>query len=406
MKQIRNVVVVCDYAFFEGGAANVALKTALALSEHTSLNIYCFAGSGDTCKELLTSRVKTIALGLPDLKGNKNKIDAFIKGIYNKKVEKEMDTLLSSLNPEETIIHIHSWTKILSSAVFRSIEKNHFPVFLTIHDYFLACPNGACYDYVHNKICEKTPLSSSCVLCNCDSRSYPQKLWRCLRQIRQNKVIRHNKALNYIFISDYQQKQLIRRLPPINKMHKVKNPINVQNRFKVFAEKNTNYLYIGRLTKEKGPQLFCEAVKRSGVKGVVIGDGILMDELKYYYPDITFLGWMSREDIVEQLKQTRSLIFPTLWYEGSPLTVPEVQAYGIPCIITDCSSATDDIKNGINGEIISANIESLKEAILRFEDNRYVCRLSKNTYEMFDEKRINDKRYVENLISVYNDFIF
>lgn len=218
---------------------------------------------------------------------------------------------------------------------------------------------------------------------------------------KQVRVIRHNENLNYIFISPYQEKQLLRRIPEVKHKYLVKNPINVGERKQIEAEKNSNFVYIGRLSGEKGPQLFCEAVTKAGVHGVIIGKGILEEDLKQKYPNIEFMGWQNKEQINEHLKKTRALIFPTLWYEGSPLTVPEVQANGIPCIVTDCSSATDDIVQGENGEIVKANADAMTAAINRFKDDDYVKRLSRNTYQMFDENRGSEKWYVDNLLKIY-----
>lgn len=401
MNEIKNVLIVSDYAFFEGGAANVAVQTVLALANCTNLNIYFFAGSGTPCEQLSDSRAKVIALNLPDLLGNRNKISAIINGIYNKKVEKEFKKVLSTLDREETIVHIHTWTKVLSSSVFKVCKEMEFRTFLTIHDYFLACPNGACYNYVNHKICELQPLSNACLKSNCDARNYMQKIWRCIRQVKQNQVIRHFENLNYIFISSYQEKQLLQRLPDIKNKFLVKNPIYVDQRYHIESEKNSNYIYIGRLSREKGPQLFCEAVTQAKVKGVIIGAGNLETELKKRYPDIEFAGWQNKDQIRDKLKMARALIFPSLWYEGSPLTTLEVQAYGIPCIVTDCSSAKDDIVQGENGEIVNAEISDIVSAINRFKDDKYVKRLSQNTYQMFDENRASEKWYVKNLLNTY-----
>lgn len=401
MKEIRNIVIVCDYAFFEGGAANVAMQSVLAFAKYTDLNVFCFAGNGQPCVSLKNSRAKIIALEMPDLLGNKNIVNAFIKGIYNKKAGKALKKLLQTLDREKTVVHIHTWTKVLSCSVFDVCNKLKFRTFLTVHEYFLACPNGALYDYVKHKICELSPLSFKCLACNCDARNYPQKMWRCMRQAKQNSVIRKFKELNYIFISKYQELQLLKRMPTPKQKYLVKNPINVGERMHISAEKNYEFLYIGRLSIEKGPQLFCEAITRAGVHGVVIGKGLLGDELKSQYPNIEFTGWLSKEQINERLKKARALIFPTLWYEGSPLIVPEVQAHGIPCIVTDCSSATDDIVPGKNGEIVSSNVNDMVEAIIRFKDNEYVKRLSRTTYELFDEKRGSEKWYIDNLMKIY-----
>lgn len=403
MKELKNMVVICDYAFFEGGAANVAMQSVLAFAKHTDLNVYCFAGSGEPCDQLKNSRTKVIALKMPDLLGNKNKLDAFLKGIYNKKSGEELRKLLATLNKEETVVHVHTWTKVLSSSVFKVCEEMNFKTYLTIHEYFLACPNGACYNYVEQKICELDPMSMACLKCNCDARNYLQKLWRCARQAKQNRVIRHNKNLNYVFISPYQEKQLLRRIPKIKNKFLVKNPINVGERMHIEPEKNADFIYMGRLSGEKGPQLFCEAITKAGVHGVVMGTGLLEEELKAKYPNIEFTGWQNKEQINERLKEIRTLIFPTLWYEGSPLTTPEVQAHGIPCIVTDCSSATDDIVQGENGEIVKANADDMAAAINRFKDDEYVKRLSRNTYQMFDENRGSEKWYVDNLMKIYRE---
>lgn len=402
-KKIKNIVFVCDYAYFEGGAANIAIQSVLAFSKYTDFNIYCFVGSGNQCAELKNSRANVIELGIKDLLGNKNRINAFVNGIYNKKVEKEFKKLLKTLNNEETIVHIHTWTKILSSAVFKVCDEMKFTTFLTIHEYFLACPNGAFFDYNKQKICEINPLSIKCLKCNCDARNYFHKLWRCWRQAKQNKIIRNFKELNYIFISEYQQKQLLKRIPYIQKKYLVKNIINASEVKRIEVEKNSDYIYIGRLSGEKGPQLFCEAITKAGVHGVVIGKGILEEKLKKMYPNIEFIGWQNKIQINERLKKTRVLIFPTLWYEGSPLTVPEVQAHGIPCIVTNCSSATDDIENGKNGEIIDAKVEGLVEAINKMKNDEYVKILSINTLKMFDPNRISEINYINNLLNVYEE---
>ena len=82
---IRNVIVACDYAYIEGGAARVAVQTAVELSKRSNLKVYFFAGCGEPCQELVQSSVQVISLGMYDLLGNPSKLDAMKKGIYNRK---------------------------------------------------------------------------------------------------------------------------------------------------------------------------------------------------------------------------------------------------------------------------------------------------------------------------------
>ena len=39
MKPVKNVVIACDYAYVEGGAAKVAIQTAVLLSWQTDYNV-------------------------------------------------------------------------------------------------------------------------------------------------------------------------------------------------------------------------------------------------------------------------------------------------------------------------------------------------------------------------------
>ena len=66
---IRNVIVACDYAYIEGGAARVAVQTAVELSKRSNLKVYFFAGCGEPCQELVQSSVQVISLGMYDLLG-------------------------------------------------------------------------------------------------------------------------------------------------------------------------------------------------------------------------------------------------------------------------------------------------------------------------------------------------
>ena len=200
---LKNVVIVSDSADINGGAADVAINTASMLAER-GYKVYFFAGSGEPDKKLIHSNINITNLNQYDLINNPNKLMAAFQGIYNFKARREFAKLLSTLNKDETIIHIHSWTKVLSSSIFKSAFESGFKIFLTVHEYFLSCPNGGFYDFVENHICERQPLSLKCILCNCDKRHYYHKIWRVIRHFLQNRIILKNfDKIGYIFIINF-----------------------------------------------------------------------------------------------------------------------------------------------------------------------------------------------------------
>ena len=152
------------------------------------------------------------------------------------------------------------------------------------------------------------------------------------------------------------------------------------------------FLFIGRMAEEKGIRIFCEAIHNSGVNGVAIGDGPLMAELEQKYPEITFAGWLNKAQILECLKKTRCLVFPSVWYEASPLVPPEVNAYGIPVIASDCNAATD------NATFIYHSQAELEETLRRV-NTEDIKALSEKIYNGFDESITTN--YADNLIKVY-----
>ena len=173
--QTKPIVVVSDFGYIEGGAVAVAVKTALLLASKGRKVIF-FCGEGPVCDELAASDVETICLGMPSINSNPSKLDAIRKGVWNTYVYKSFSDLLNRNDLKGAIIHIHTWTKVLSSAVFAAATEKGNPVLLTVHDYFSVCPNGGFYDYNEKRICERKPMSGACVCHNCDKRSYAQKL--------------------------------------------------------------------------------------------------------------------------------------------------------------------------------------------------------------------------------------
>ena len=170
---LRNIIIINDFNYVQGGASKIAIDTARILND-TDLNIY-FVSAVNKEEENIKG-IKYVSSNQNEALKEKNKFKGLVNGIYNFKAKKELKKLLRQLNNKETIIHVHGWTKALSSSVFDIAFKMNFRIVLTLHDYFTACPNGGYFNYKKNEICYYKPLSWKCIKCNCDSRNYFFKL--------------------------------------------------------------------------------------------------------------------------------------------------------------------------------------------------------------------------------------
>ncbi len=175
---MKTVILVSDYAEINGGAAKIAIVSALGLAE-AGFHVVFFAGSGNTDSLLMEHKnIEVFNLHLPDLLGG-NKFKMFFNGICNRFVKKEFEKILESVDLDNAIVHIHSWVKVLSPSIFLVLKKHHVKFFITAHDYFLQCPNGGFFDYRKNLICTSCK-GLKCLCKNCDSRSFIYKVWRCI----------------------------------------------------------------------------------------------------------------------------------------------------------------------------------------------------------------------------------
>ena len=392
---LKNIIIINDFDYIQGGASKVAIDTANLLCN--DYNVTFFSGATINNNDL-DKKVNKICTNQGEALKDKNRIRGFFNGIYNIKSKKELKKLLLKYNKEETIIHIHGWTKCLSSSVFDVAWKMNYKIILTLHDYFTACPNGGYFNYPENKICKLIPMTLKCINCNCDSRNYIFKLYRILRQFVQNKIVKLNERLtDVISISEFSENILKKTLNDKVKIHRVYNPIEfdeLTKENKYLVKKEDYYLYVGRVTKEKGVDIFCEAITKAKLKGIVVGDGAEKKVLESKYPSINFVGWKSKEEVKEYMKSAKAVIMPSRWYEGAPLTPLEAISNGTKCFVSNCCSAVDYINVDVG--IIGFDIDNLD--ILELESK---TKKMNNTLILKYLKKFSVEEYKKNILKIY-----
>lgn len=394
------VVIVNDFDYIQGGASKVAIDTAKLLYDN-DINVIFFSATHKEndykFKQICTNQNECL----------KDGIRGAFRGLYNIKAAKEFKKLLKTLDRNNTIIHVHGWTKSLSSSIFRIAKKQKFKIALTLHDYFTVCPNGGFFNYKKCEICKKKAMSFDCIKTNCDSRNYLFKIYRCIRQTIQNLNTKNLKNIDYfISISDFSVDKLKSYFYKNINIRKITNPISVNSNDRVEAEKNSSYLYVGRVSKEKGVDIFCRAISKLKLPAIVVGDGSELGHLKKEYPKIKFVGWKSNNEVLEYMKQARCLVFPSLWYETAGLTAIEASLLGIPVITSNSTAATDYIKDNYDGLYFkTGDTKDLINKIKATKDDKIVELLSTNAYSKTINKTYSFSIYYEQLKKLYNDIL-
>lgn len=388
---VRNVVVVGDTAANGGGASQIACLTARIL-DGAGYNVVYFGGCGPVRDDL--AGIRTVVVRDKPFLQSESKASGAIEGLHSRASYEALSTLLKEFDPPDTVVHVHGWTHNLSSSIFDACADLGFKVVITVHEYFLACPNGGFYDYQRNEICHRRPLPASCVTCNCDKRSYAQKLYRVVRTLRQNRsVVRASPKLCYLspFVYGILRDAGIADEDPTF----LPNPILAPDDYApIEPSKRRGYLFVGRFDPEKNPRLFCEAVTRLGLQGTMCGSGPQLDSLKAEYPNVEFLGWCNKEQLEGQFRSHKALVMTSSWYEASPLVCLEAMfAGGIPSVVPSTCGAVDYVKDGDNGTWFeNGDVGSLCSAIGRMENEAFYERVSQNINEQLPALR-EDRSY-------------
>jgi glycosyltransferase involved in cell wall biosynthesis len=160
---------------------------------------------------------------------------------------------------------------------------------------------------------------------------------------------------------------------------------------------------VGRISTEKGAPIFAEAARRAGIRPVFVGDGPQQAELAARYPEAAMLGWRDGPAVHALMREARALVFPSVWYEGQPLTVYEALACGTPVIVSDACAGREAVEDGENGFWFrSGDPEALAAHLRRLQDDALAMRMKRNAYDRYWSAPLTLDAHLDRLLGVYD----
>lgn len=392
---LGRVLIVGDFASVTGGQAKVAIDSARLLA-NAGIEVIFFAACGPVSELLDHPRIRVICLEQKTILDDPSRLRAMVSGIWNGRGLKALRQVARDLDPDHDVLHCHGYAKALSPSIGRELVHGALPAVFTMHEYFLACPNGGFFDYRRQEICTRKPLGMSCVTTNCDVRRFSHKAWRVTRGIAAAGPGRLPRGLRHvIYISELQRRIMQPFIPETARLYHVSNPVEGGGP-PVDARANRTLLFVGRLSPEKGALMLARAARALDMPVTFVGDGPDAGAIRAANPDAVLTGWQTPSEVQDHLARARALIFPSLWYEGQPLSPIEAQLRNIPVVCGSWSAATETVRNGETGIIYDRpDVESLIEALRRlpalpaFDASNLAARVSpkshlKRLFEIYD----------------------
>jgi len=420
MKKLK-VLILSDYAFVKGGAEQVAIASAVGLARNNHEVVF-FSAVGTVSEELKSCNLKEIiCLNQRDILDNPSKLKAMISGIYNFEAIKELKSLLSRWKPD--IIHMHGLSKALSWAPILAARSFKIPVVYTIHDYGLFCPNLGIYNFKTQKVCDyyKKGYSIKCMMTNCDKRSYGQKFWRWLRYRITKKIIKFDKKVSaFIVVSSFLKQFVDENLKTKKPVRLIHNPLHTKEKISYSDEKVIKareghrlikFLYVGRLSPEKGLELLLDAIKEVKAELIIIGDGELMPLCQKVSAEtdgrVKILGYQDRESVFLIMKSCDCLVLPSKVLETAGLVLVEAGYNGLPCIVANHGALPEFIKPGINGIYFEpGNMSSLKKVMMEIvESPELLVPLKKKSKEIIQQMNLDMDYHTDEILKLYYEIL-
>jgi glycosyltransferase involved in cell wall biosynthesis len=399
------VVVLNDFCHVQGGASRVAIDEAVGLAAAGTKVVFVGA-VGPICDDLANAPLTVVNLDQPELSSFLRSPGVALQSLWNRAAHRGMQAVLGALDRRNTVVHMHGYTKSLSTSPIRCAESAGFKVVCTLHDFFAACPNGAFFNFPRSEICHLRALSAGCITTNCDKRQYAHKLFRVARSLAQRYVGNFPHGVReYIALSHKSEELLRPYLPNGARVYFLTNPNDAVQRPPVDVAARSSLIAIGRLDSEKGIAMLVDAARRTRSKLTLVGEGPWRAYAEQY-EGCKVTGWLSRQAVTAALEQARCLVFPSLWYETYGLVVEEAAARGVPPIVSDVSAAAERVKDGVTGwHVRSGDTNDLVRCLEIIKDDAVVRKVGLAAFDQYWTDPPTAARHAEALIQIYRDIL-
>ncbi|MDE1995088.1 MAG: glycosyltransferase family 4 protein [Rhizobiaceae bacterium] len=392
------LILVNDVSVVRGGATKVALQ-CIEAGKQAGLNCAVLVGDDGEGLKPQFSDIRTVALGERPLRDGPSFNDVFEKN-YNKRAYEALDGLLKETE-EDTVVHVHGWSQILSPSIFYALAKHKAKVIITAHDFFLSCPNGGLINFQSGTICDIPPLSLGCLATNCDKRNYFHKLWRFRRTLTQRGVGEEFWSRVGIVLA-HENMETYLNSGPLQHFLTLRTPTDPLTPRPVEAWRNRRTMFLGRMCWEKGVRTLAEALNQSRRTATLIGRGPLLEEMQRALPQCWVPGWLSDEQVTALAGEARVFIMPSRMPEPYGLVAAEALMSGIPVIVSSNALIAPEVeRNGAGLVFKSGDACSLAERLVSTDDDNLMQRLAEGALALGRQIAPSRKEWGRRMVDIY-----
>lgn len=346
--------------------------------------------------------------------GIQGKVKAALSVVYSPTTRKLIKEKFSHFRLD--LVHVHNFFPLISPAIYDACRDVKIPVVQTLHNYRLGCPKAM--PLRDGKICEDcigkaVPLSGVLHGCYRDSSIQSAGVATMLA-FHKFRGTWQNRVDAYIALTNFHKDKMVQAGLPNDKFY-VKPNFVLAPKFQSQTSTAKSYaLFVGRLSEEKGVATLIDAYAQNhlSIPLKIVGEGPLNETLRQQVETrglgeaIAFLGRQSKATVLELMYNAQFLVFPSIWYEGFPLTIAEAFACGLPVIASKLGSMVEIVEDGVTGLHFEVrNAQDLADKInWAITHPQAIDAMGKNALSTYKAKYTPEANY-QQLIEIYKQVL-
>ena len=252
------------------------------------------------------------------------------------------------------IVHLHNWHFAASPSVIIAAHFLKIPIVLTAHNFRLLCPSAILFfkgNLFLESLKEKFPWTA--IKMGVYRNSSLQTFWLAFTVYLHKKLKTWHKVSRFIVFSDFMKDIFVQSNfeIPANKFSIKQNSI-IDPPLGQSITRGNHFVFVGRLVAEKGVNVLLDAFANTNFQLHIYGYGPLEQKVIDFaaqHQNITYKGTLPHDDLFDELRKCSALIFPSIWFEGMPLTVIEAFSTGTPVIASNLGAMSTMIQDHYNG---------------------------------------------------------
>lgn len=278
--------------------------------------------------------------------GSIGAVSAAAQTLWSRRTTRDVARLVAGFRPQ--VVHAHNTFALISPSLYWACCEGGIPVVQTLHNFRLACPQAMFLR--EGAICEdclgRSPWPAVRHACYRGSRSQTLVMSSMLMLHRALETWT-NRVDRYIALNAFCRDKFIQAGLPADRICIKPNFVDPP----VLEEhQRTGFLFVGRLSPEKGLPVLLDAWRSFGSGHVlsVAGTGPQAQLLNGLH-GVRALGAVRGEGVMSLMQQACALVLPSICHEQFPRVLAEAMACGLPVIASRLGALGELVDDGRTG---------------------------------------------------------